>query len=86
MADPAFRSAKHLAAMVRKRKIGCVELLDHYLARIERLDPRLNAVVVRDFEAARRRAKTLDRMKDPIGPLHGVPMTVKESFDVAAPS
>ncbi len=83
MADIAFRSAKHLAAMVRKRKIGCVELLDHLLARIERLDPRLNAVVVRDFEAARRRAKTLDKMKDPIGPLHGVPVTVKESFDVA---
>jgi amidase len=83
MADPAFRSAKHLAAQIRKRKLGCVELLDHYIARIERLDPRLNAVVVRDFEAARRRAKTLDKMKEPIGPLHGLPMTVKESFDVA---
>ena len=83
MADLAFRSAKHLAAQVRKRRIGCAELLDHYLARIERLDPALNAVVVRDFESARRRAKTLDRMKAPIGPLHGVPMTVKESFDVA---
>jgi amidase len=83
MPDLAFRSAKHLAAMVRKRKIGCVELLDHFIARIERLDTRLNAVVVRDFEAARRRARTLDRMKDPIGPLHGVPMTVKESFDIA---
>ncbi len=83
MADLAFRSAKHLAAQIRKRKLGCVELLDHYIARIERLDPSLNAVVVRDFEAARRRAKALDRMKAPVGPLHGVPMTVKESFDVA---
>ena len=83
MADIAFRSAKHLAAQIRKRKIGCVELLDHFIARIERLDPRLNAVVVRDFEAARRRAKALDKMKDPIGKLHGVPVTVKESFDVA---
>ncbi len=83
MADIAFRSAKHLAAQIRKRKLGCVEAFDHFAARIERLDASLNAVVVRDFEAARRRAKTLDRMKDPIGPLHGVPMTVKESFDVA---
>ena len=79
----AFRSAKHLAAMVRKRKIGCAELLDHFIARIERLDGSLNAVVVRDFEAARRRARTLDKMKEPIGALHGVPVTVKESFDVA---
>ncbi len=83
MADLAFRSAKHLAALVRKRKIGCVELLDHFIARIERLDTRLNAVVVRDFEAARRRARTLDKLKDPFGALHGVPVTVKESFDVA---
>ena len=83
MTDLAFRSATHLAAMVRKRKIGCVELLDHFLARIERLDGQINAVVARDFDAARRRARTLDRMKDPIGKLHGVPVTVKESFDVA---
>lgn len=83
MADLAFRSARQLAAMVRKRKLGCVELLDHFVARIERHDGAINAVVVRDFEAARRRAKALDRMKAPLGPLHGVPMTVKESFDVA---
>ncbi len=83
MTDLAFRSTKALAALVRKRKLGCVELLDHFLARIERLDGRLNAVVARDFEAARRRAKALDRLKEPIGPLHGVPLTVKESFDVA---
>lgn len=83
MPDLGFQSAKHLAALVRKRKVGCVELLDHVIARIERLDGRLNAVVVRDFEAARRRAKALDKSKKVIGPLHGVPVTVKESFDVA---
>ncbi len=70
--------------MVRRGQVGCVELLDHFIARTERLDPKLNAVVVRDFERARKAARALDRKrKDPVGPLHGVPMTVKESFNVA---
>ena len=83
MADIAFASAKRQAALIRQRKLGCLELLDHYIARIERLDGALNAVVVRDFERARKRARALDRRSDSAGPLHGVPMTVKESFDVA---
>jgi len=83
MPDPAFLSAKRLAALVRSRRIGCLELLDHFIARVERHDNVLNAVVVRDFDRARKRARALDRRKEPMGPLHGVPMTVKESFDVA---
>lgn len=81
--DLGFASARRLAAMVRRRRIGCVELLDHFIERIERLDPKVNAVVVRDFERARRRARALDRRGETTGPLHGVPITVKESFDVA---
>lgn len=82
--DPAFLSARALAGLIRKRRIGCLELLDHFIARVERLDTRLNAVVVRDFERARVRAKQLDRGKGPsTGRLHGVPMTTKESYDVA---
>jgi len=70
--------------MVRDREIGCVELLDHFIARVERLDPHLNAVVVRDFDRARDTARRLDRKRRRAdGPLHGVPMTVKESFRVA---
>jgi amidase len=60
-----------------------LELLDHYIARVERLDPRINAVVVRDFERARTRARTLDGKADKSAPLFGVPMTTKESFDIA---
>ena len=56
MADIAFRSARQLAAMVRKKQVGCLELLDHYIARAERLDPKINAVVTRDFDRARKRA------------------------------
>jgi amidase len=80
-----FLPATKLAAAVRRRAVGCLELLDHFIARVERLDPKLNAVVVRDFERARETARALDRKagRAAPGPLHGVPMTVKESFDVA---
>jgi amidase len=86
MLDVPFRSAKQLAAAIRTKKIGCRELLDLYLARVEKYDRALNAVVVRDFERARRRARAADRALaagQTWGPLHGVPMTIKESYDVA---
>ena len=86
MLDIPFRSAKQLAADVRKKKIGCLELLDLYVARVEKYDGALNAVVVRDFERARTRARAADRAlarRQVWGPLHGVPMTIKESYDVA---
>jgi len=80
-----FRSAKQLSLLIRQKKIGCLELLDLYLDRVERYNPKINAVVFMDVEAARKRAKQADRTlaKGEIwGPLHGVPMTIKESFDV----
>ncbi len=81
--DPTFLPAWRLAELTRAGEIGCLELLDHYLARVERLDGRINAVVVRDFERARARARALDRSgRANAGPLFGVPMTVKESFDL----
>jgi amidase len=86
MLDVPFRSAKQLAADIRKKKIGCLELLDLYLARVEKFDGALNAVVVRDFDRARTRARAADRAlsrRAAWGPLHGVPMTIKESYDVA---
>jgi amidase len=86
--DIAFLPAQELARRLRRREIGARELLEHYLARIERLNPTLNAVVVFDAERARQRADEADAAlaKGPDalwGPLHGVPMTVKESFNVA---
>src|SRR5438046_8499018 len=86
MLDVPFRSARQLAADIKKKKIGCLELLDLYLARVEKYDGALNAIVVRDFERARTRARAADRAlakRQPWGPLHGVPMTIKESYDVA---
>ena len=86
MTDIAFSSAKRLAGMIRRGRIGCLELLEHYLARVEKYNPRLNAIVETDFDAARRRAREADRALargESWGPLHGVPITVKDSFDVA---
>lgn len=78
--DLTFLSATRLADLVRTHKIGALELLDHYIGRTERLDSRINAVVVRDFDRAR--ARQLDGQSDKSAPLFGVPMTVKESFDI----
>ena len=84
MEDIAFASAKRLAALIRRKKIGAVELLDHYLARVDRHNPKLNAIIATDLAAARQRARGADRALargQAWGPLHGVPMTIKECFD-----
>jgi len=81
--DLSFQSATSLVSRLRAGEMSARELLDHYIARVERLDPRINAVVVRDFDRARDRARALDAGGDRSAPLFGVPMTVKESFDVA---
>lgn len=86
--DPlAFLPAHELAQRLRRKEVGALELLEHYLARIERINPSLNAVVVLDAERARQRARQADaalaRGEGHLwGPLHGLPMTVKESFNV----
>jgi amidase len=82
----AFQSAKALASAIRRGKITSRDLLDLYLERIQRYNPKLNAIIVMDVEAARKRARQADaalKRGTAWGPLHGLPMTVKESFDVA---
>ena len=80
-----YRTAKDTAAALRARKIGAAELADHVIARIEKLDQKLNAVVVRDFDRAREAAKAADAAlaRGEQRPLLGVPMVVKESFNIA---
>ncbi len=85
MLDLPFRSATALAAGIRRKEISAAELLEVYLARLEKHNPALNAIVVTAADAARERASAADQALasgEVWGPLHGVPMTIKESFDV----
>ena len=86
MAEPAFASATELARRIKNKDVGCVELLTYYLDRVDRFNPDLNAIIVDIRDEALARAKSADEAlaagRD-WGPLHGVPMTVKESYDVA---
>src|SRR5690606_1864866 len=84
MLDMPFRSATALAAEIKRKAIGASELLDVLLKRVEAHNPKLNAIIATTLGQARERAKAaadaLARGED-WGPLHGVPMTIKESFD-----
>jgi amidase len=85
MRSLALCSATELAAVIKRKETGSEELLDLYLSRIERLNSRLTAVISLDVPAARKRARQADealRRGDIWGPLHGVPMTFTDSFDV----
>lgn len=86
MTDLAFRSAQELATAIATKEVSSVELLDYYLARVDRLDPQVNAIVARDEAGARSAALAADRAVsrgEPLGRLHGVPVTVKDSLEVA---
>jgi amidase len=83
--DPDFGSALEAAAAIRARKISAVELTQHTLRRIDAFQPKLNAYVyqLRDqaLDAAKQADQALAR-NFATGPLHGVPINVKESFGV----
>ncbi len=86
MTDITFLPAHELARRLRRRELSALEALDHSLDRIARLDGAINAVPVLDIDRARARARDADEALahgELWGPLHGVPMTVKESFNVA---
>ena len=81
-----FKSATELARMVRAREVGCLELLDYFIGRMEKYNPSVNAIIVQDLDVARKRAIAADKALSQggdVGPLFGVPMTIKESFNLA---
>src|SRR6185437_5778131 len=85
MEDLAFLPAGQLAARLRRQPGGALDLVELYLARIEKFNPGLNAVIALDAERARAAARDADRAlakDEAVGPLHGVPVTLKESFNV----
>ena len=86
MSELTFHSALSMAEQIRQRKISPLELLDAHLARIANLNPRLNAFVQVDDARARRDAQVLESAAvrgEFRGPLHGVPVSIKSSLEVA---
>jgi amidase len=83
MTDLHWMSAIELATAIRERRVSSREALDHFLARVGELDRSVNSVVTIDAERARAEADDADAALsrgEVRGPLHGVPMTVKDSF------
>lgn len=77
--------ATELAQRIRRREVSPVEALIEHRARIERLNPSLNALVTEapDADERAREAKAAVERSAELGPLHGVPFTVKDTFDTA---
>ena len=85
MSELNFLAATTMAEQVRQKKISPVELVEAHLAQIERLDPQLNAFVQLDADGAldhARRAEAAAARNHALGPLHGVPISIKSSVGV----
>lgn len=86
MSDLTFLSAVVMAEQIRTKKISPIELAEAHLAKIERLNPKLNAFIQVDVESVRRQARSADAAVmrgNTLGPLHGVPLSIKSSIEVA---
>jgi fatty acid amide hydrolase len=85
--SPAINlSAVEIAGLIKSGAISARETIEAHIRRIEEVNPSINAVVVPLFDEARRAAERADdarRHGEKLGALHGVPVTIKESFDVA---
>jgi amidase len=86
MSELTALSAVSMAHQVRDKKVSPVELLEAHLARIESLNPKLNAFVQVDGDGAREQARHAEdavMRKQKLGPLHGVPLSIKSSIAVS---
>jgi amidase len=80
-----FASARQQLDQLAHGHVSAVDLLEEHIARSGVVNPAINAVVRTDLEGARARARELDQLLKsgiPAGPLHGLPMTIKDTFDV----
>ena len=85
MSELVFQSATELLQAIQEKKVSSSELLEMYIERYEKFNPKLNCIVATDFENARIRAKEADQALEKgenWGPLHGLPMTIKDSMEV----
>jgi Asp-tRNA(Asn)/Glu-tRNA(Gln) amidotransferase A subunit family amidase len=81
-----FPSAREIAAQIRRKEVSPVEVAQAHLDRIERLNPKLNAFVDCQPEAVLAQARDAEKAVlrgDELGPLHGVPVSIKSAIDVA---
>jgi amidase len=86
VSELAYVSAVDLASKIRRREVSSMEALEYFLKRIAALDGTINSVVTVDAERARAEAAAADKALargEARGPLHGVPMTIKDSFQTA---
>ncbi len=86
MDSPTRLSAREMARKIREKKLSPVELVEAHLRRIEQLNPQLNAFVNLRTEQAREEARAAEAAVargEPLGPLHGVPVSIKSCIDVA---
>ncbi len=86
MDELVFATAQEMAAAIRRRRVSAVEVLDEHLAQIARHNPALNAIVTLDEERSQVRAREADvalARGECWGPLHGVPVTIKDSLETA---
>ena len=77
-----YENAKELVNKIKSKEISSVELLEAYLKQVEKVNPKINAVVVLDAERALEKAKKADQTKNKTGLLFGLPMTIKDAFEV----
>ena len=80
----ARETATGLAARIRDKALSPVEIVDDVIARIEAINPKINAIVVKGYDSAREAARLAEQAVmrgEPLGPLHGVPIVIKDNFD-----
>jgi Asp-tRNA(Asn)/Glu-tRNA(Gln) amidotransferase A subunit family amidase len=85
-AELARETVVRLAAMIARREVSPVEVLEAHLSRVERFDPTLNAFLTVDWDGARATARAAEKAVmggEDLGPLHGVPVGVKDLEDTA---
>jgi amidase len=81
--DVVLAPAVRQLELLRNAEITVVELAEAHIRQIERLNPRLNALVDFDAERVRAQARRLDAATEPRGALHGLPVTIKSSISTA---
>lgn len=86
MSELIFNSATKLAEMIRNKQVSPVEVVEAHIRRIEEVNPKLNAFVTTTLERARGEARSAElriTRGESVGPLHGVPVSIKDTFETA---